>query len=505
MEPDEYPAIPEPRSQYGPRIVEQPIWTDRLSEVNWWPGKLRYYESPLSLAANFCALNGINLKEFENFFGYAVGEEWRLDQEDLCRIASLLNEDIAVVESVFYTAVHLEDLGGYHFRDEKGNSNTVRYCQQCAYSGYHSHLHELRWLKCCPFHLRPLDRTLNAGMNNTIASRRVDSITRSMLSHCRAWPRSEQIDPFISNARENVYLRLLSAWTRHTRDAAAEFSRGEFWYSDFHDRIEERTYNHLMGRLRKLESMPELIEPLFVTKGEEWQLETRHFPSNVRDELHQLRPHTPFWMIFDFYKDVGIRSHHHPPPYIAKLRAGQDQLRRRHGECRCCWGREKAGWVYHWLRTDPDELPNWRLSCPYDVALEELELEWGNKYDVLSTRKAQEETFRFYNQSKVMHDADLIDYTPEANVTAQGYLCIYPQAWTCCEWKKTSPLMELLNATAEFEIDSALFKINRWLDRIEKKRAHPEARDEPSKCVRLRETDDGLLLIKWTHSDRPEK
>lgn len=504
MEPDEYPAISEPRSQCGPRIVEQLTCAEQLPEVNWWPGKLRYYESPLSFAANFCALNCINLKEFGKFFGYTVGQEWRLTREDLCRIACLLNEDIEVVESVFNTSVHLGDFDAYHIPDEKRNSDMVHYCPRCADSGYHSHLHELPWLKRCPFHLRSLNIAPSSGVSETIAARRANSTKKLMLSRCGTWPRCDQIDPFISNARENVYLRLLFVWTRHSSEAAEEFSRGEFWDSDFHGHIEERTYKHLMGQLQKLESMPELIEPLFVTKGEKWHLETRHFPSNVRDEISRLRPNMPFWMILAFYKDVAIRSHQ-PPPYIGKLRAVQDQLRRRHGECCCSWRREKAGWGYHWLRTDPDRQSNGRLLCPYEVALEQLELEWGNKYDVFSKRKAHEETYRFFHQSKTMYDANLIEYTPEASVNADGYLCAYPQVWTCCEWKKTSPLQDLLNATAEFEIDSAQFKINRWLDLIEKKRVHPLVGDQPCKCVRLKETDDGLLLIKWTHADWEEK
>lgn len=504
MELQQYPPIPEPRSRYWPRIVEQLTCTELLPEVNWWPGKLRYYESPLSFAANFCSLNCINLKEFQKFFGYNVGQEWRLTREDLWRIAFLLNEDINVVESVFYTSVHLGYRDAYHVRGKKGNSDSVHYCPRCADLGYHSLLHELPWLKRCPFHLRSLDIASCTGVNDTIASRRVNSIKNLMLSRCRTWPRCEQIDPFISNARENVYLRLLSAWTRNSSDAAEEFSRGEFWDSDLYDRIEERTYKHLIGRLQKLEPMPELIEPLFVTKGEKCHLETRHFPINVRDEIIRLRPNISFWMIFAFYKDVAIRSDQ-PPPYIGKLRAVQDQLKRRHGECCCSWRREKAGWDYHWLRTDPGRLSNGRLLCPYEVALEELELKWGNKYDVLSNRKAHEEIYFFFQQSKAMCDADLIEYTPEANVNAEGYLYTYPQVWTCYEWKKTSPLRDLLNATAEFEIDSAQFKINRWLDMIEKNRVHPSTRDEPGKCVRLRETDDGLLLIKWTHADWGEK
>ncbi|MBV1777455.1 hypothetical protein KSF73_17165 [Burkholderiaceae bacterium DAT-1] len=481
------------------RIAQQSTHVDRLTEVNWWPGKLRYYESPLSLAASFCALNGISLKEYESYMGYTVGNESLLDRDALYRIASLLNEDITIIESIFISSVQHEDNSINTFPYEKRNSDTVRYCPQCAEFGFHSHLHELSWLKLCPLHLRSLKSTYAGNKSSSIASRRVDALTRLMLSHCRSWPRSEQVDSFISHSRENVHLRLLVEWRRNANDEMTKFSRGEIWSGDFYKIFDERTNKDHIGRLRKLEPMPELIEPLFVTLGENYKLEMRHFPGNVRDELHRLSPHTPFWMIFNFYKEVSLRSIH-PPSYMIKLRAVQSHLRERHGVCRCSWRRERAGWSYHWLRVDPERLRCLQLPCPYDVALEFLEHEWGNSYDILSIRNAEKRNIAFIQQAKEMHDADLIDYTPEANVSPEGYLHIFQQAWRCCEWKKTSVLTDLMNTTAEFEIDSALFKVIQWLDKIEIG-AHPSEIYNSNKCVYLKETEQELVLIKWTSAD----
>lgn len=66
-----------------------------------------------------------------------------------------------------------------------------------------------------------------------------------------------------------------------------------------------------------------------------------------------------------------------------------------------------------------------------------------------------------------MHDAGLVEYTPAANVSPEGYLYTHPQVWPCCEWNTSSPLTELMNTAAEFEIDTAVRKTLKWLVALE--------------------------------------
>lgn len=151
----------------------------------------------------------------------------------------------------------------------------------------------------------------------------------------------------------------------------------------------------------------------------------------------------------------------------------------------------------HWVQVHPYEWPHWNCTCPYDVALQELELNWGRVDRVLSYRKAQQEELRFIQDSREMYDAGFIGYTPTAHVSPEGYLC-YPQAvLPYCEWILNSPLTELFSAMAEFEVEAAFNKLSKWLDDIDDGHM-PDSHDAHSDYVRLCETEEGLLLIKWT-------
>src|SRR4051812_43147100 len=63
-----------------------------------------------------------------------------------------------------------------------------------------------------------------------------------------------------------------------------------------------------------------------------------------------------------------------PPGFARDTDSCIQALQSRHPACRCEWGREKAGWAYHWVRVHPDDWPHWNLVCPYAVAREQLEL-----------------------------------------------------------------------------------------------------------------------------------
>jgi hypothetical protein len=473
--------------------------------VNWWPGKLRPFESLMSFAARFCALNGITIWELESFLGHRLDNGSCFTQDDLCRIASLLSENLSLVETVFVQTIQLSDCGQYGLPCIEHSSEEIHYCQRCAEFGYHSYLHDAPWLARCPFHFTSLKTYSNSDYKDTIFSRKIDSLSRLMMANCRAWPRSDEGDFEIFKFERNVCLQLLSAWTKNVRATAIELSQGQFWDCDEQDRFETKSYKPGIGRLRKLEHMPALIEPLFTTVGEAWQLETRRFPLETKFQLHRLRKYARFWRIFNFYKNVAARANN-PPPFIAKLRATQMALKERHGKCRCRWGREKAGWWgYHWIKTHPEEWPYLNLKCPYDVALEDLELAWGHPDRVLSSRLAEAERSRFLRECGIMHDAGLIEYTSNANISPEGYLYAVPQVWPCCEWKETSSLTELLNTAAEFEIDSASIEIDKWLDAIDVGSTPPSEWKTITGCVRLCETEEGLLLIKWTPEEKIQR
>lgn len=463
--------------------------------INWWPGNLRPYESTISFLTRFCELNCASLNQCFQFFECQIGYQ-RLTAADISRIMSLLREDLSLVQTVFSPSVTLDYCGRYNLPQVKANPRSVRYCEECAAQGYHSYLHEANWLSKCPFHMIDLE-TCSSKRTGTIAGQLMAALKQLMRSSNKVWP---YVDAGCFNIHEQGELEHLAAWAKKASTAAIRLSQGQIWHCDLGNFIGETSFEHAIGRLRTFEPMPKLIEPLFTEAGETWHLETRQFPFQAKFELARLKPHLGFELIFDFYKNVSRRSAN-SPPFVKKYKIALDAIRTRHGICRCNWGRIKEGWYYHWMKVTHDEWPLWPYTCPYNIALQELELGWGRADLVLSSRKAEDERLRFIRLSRLMRDAGLIEYTPDAKISPEGYLYWYPQVWPCCEWINNSPLTELLSTAAEFEIEAAISRLTAWLDDIDDG-FEPQLRNDPTNCVRLCETEEGLSLIKWTQPVR---
>lgn len=464
-----------------------------LPTVNWWKGKLRPYESALSFAACFCALNGIPAKQHEHFFGYAVGEEWRLDQAGLQRIAALLQEASASVESVFVPTVRLELTAYWAAPSLDG----VRYCRHCAQLGYHSYLHEVAWLDRCPFHLTELTWVPNQSEGTSRAKRKLGTLTALLRSHCRGWPLTDDGDAVLQQRMKEGYLPLLQAWTQQAREAGARLSTILHW--DASEPGAART--HSAEHLRCIAPMPHALTLLTRHPDPAWDVDIRHFSDDVKAELLRLDSVARLWTIFDFFKRVAAQSRD-APPFIGRLRAAQQALDERHGACRCHWAIERAGWVYHWVKVRPPGSPRWNGKCPYRVAIDALELHWGDPSRVLSRRKTHEDLLGFIESSRVIRDAGLIDFAEGANVSPQGYLYAYPQIWPCCIWRESSPLTSLLHTMAEFEVDAAVDELTVWLDAINEE-TPPVEREGFEDLVRLREEENGLSVLRWIRTGTP--
>lgn len=467
--------------------------------INWWKGNLRPYESVISFLTRFNELNSTTVNQCEEFFGCQVGYDRQLTGADIGRIAFLLNEDLSLVQSVFSPSVTLDHCGHYKLPWVRSNSDSVRYCEECAVAGYHSYLHEVRWLSKCPFHMSDLKTCYSKKNAGSIAIRRMAALKNLMQLNCNAWPCAAE-ESFAIHMRG--HLHYLDTWTKNASSAALQLSQGQIWRSDGGAFIDETSIKHAMGRLRTLAVMPKAIEPLFNEIGRTWLVEIRRFPLQAKADLASLRPDISFDILFDFYKGM-IAYSAIPPPFVAKRQAAQDAIKERHGRCHCKWGLVQEGWHHCWRRVHPDEWPHWACICPYDVAVNELEFGWGRADVALSTRKAAKERLRLITLSRLMRDAGLIGYTRDASVSPEGYLYMYPQVWPCCEWIHNSPLTDLLNAAAEFEIDSAVSRLNTWLGHIDDG-FEPTVRDDPTSCVRLCETEEGLSLIKWWQTEHDE-
>ncbi|QCC05363.1 Transposon Tn7 transposition protein TnsD C-termianl domain-containing protein (plasmid) [Cupriavidus necator H16] len=464
--------------------------------VNWWPGNLRPYESRLSFVARFCALNGINVRKCAEFLRVEPDGCTPLPIDEIKRLASVLGEAAPLVEDVFSPSIRFIDVGRYGPPPDSRERRAIRYCETCMQHGYHSYLHQLGWLSRCPFHLSELKTTWAQKHTASFVSQRVGALEFVMRQRCRTWPHG--IDAGFP-AREQGRVASLAGWVARASVAAARMSLGEIWSSGNDGMPGAVSLDQAFAQLRTLEPPPEDIEQLLIEAGDRWTLESHVFARQAKIQLGHLRLcHLSFADVLHFYIRINAASAN-PSSFVTRLNAIQDR-QARHGTCRCRWRLTKEGRLSRWVSVRPEEGPRWGLICPYDIALNELQLGWGRSDLALSNRPAEQERRRFCSVSHAMRDLGLIRYTRDAAVAPAGYLYADQDVWTCCEWVRESPLTAVLDMAVAWETELTFDALTTWLDDIDRGVA-PLERDDSKSCVRLRETDDGLLLIKWTRAE----
>ncbi|MHA6884513.1 hypothetical protein [Ralstonia pseudosolanacearum] len=460
--------------------------------VNWWPGNFRPYESRLSFLARFCDLNGINTRRCLKFLEINPDENAPVSSEAIARCSSVLHETLPAVQAMFSPSLRFVDCDHYAPFPSWHHHYWLRYCEACARDGYQSYLHGVGWLTMCPFHMEELKRAWGPHRTGTGAAGAIAALSVVMREHCKSWPHCSDCAPVFRQGQ----LADLEQWVVRASLAAAQMSHGELWRSDedaFHGPL---SVAQSIGQLRALAPMPEAIEPLFTNIGDTWHVETHSFPPQARAELERLkRLHLGFARIFDFYKCISAFSET-PPSFVVLVRTVQDSLRARHGACHCGWGLANGGWESHWIKVPAEEGTRWLMPCPFDVGLTELEFGWGRHGPALKGRNAVGEQVCFVSWAHEIHVAGLIRYTKGAKVSPEGCLYIDQDITSCCEWIQGSPLTDLFNMAASWEVESAYSALSAWLDDIEDG-LPPTQRDDPIYCVRLCATDDGLSLIRW--------
>jgi hypothetical protein len=462
--------------------------------INWWEGNLRPYESLTLFVIRFCDLNGTTPAQCCEYLGLA--DEYSIPSDaDMERIAVVLNENLTVVRTVFEPSITLGDCGRYCPPQSEAHPSIVRYCEACAVHGYHSYLHEIHWLLKCPFHMCDLKRCPETRYTGAAAVRRRSALKHVMQKNWSKWPRAADT-PF--TLHEGGVLGRLEEWVLSASGAARRLSKGQIWHSGEGEFIAEKSLGQAIGRLRTLTPMPREIEPIFTDIGETWELHTYRFPMPCKEELKRIEPHFGFSSIFDLYKKVSAWSAVQPAFVVQRLRT-QEAIKKRHGTCHCSWGKVINGWSYHWENVNPEDSPHWGSTCPYDVAVEELERRWGRAELVLSRRHAENALFYFISQSYAMHSLELIVYTKDAKLSSEGQLYAYPQVWPCCEWASESPLAALLDLAGSFEVETVADSLWNWLNAIDTG-ASPRGRVESTSCLRLCEEEDGLVLINWSRT-----
>lgn len=454
--------------------------------LNWWPGNLRPYESASSFIARFGELNGISGKECRAFLaGFGV------DTRDVAfpRLAEMLNEPSSVVTTVFGPLISLADCAEYRLPPLQ-NSQSLRYCPVCATSGYHSYLHEIPWLAKCPFHGAALKEHFLAVRMNAADTRSSEAFRSLMMEASTQWPRALDESATI---HERGCLGLLSDWCSRATVASKAMSVGQIWRAGA-EHCTDLSIGEAIGLLRSLAPMPEQIQPLFVDVGHLWRVETRHFPAESRQALVTISPPLLVQTFLDYYKHCTVRTRT-VTTFMILATCWKEELKQRHGECHCCWGRTGTGWNQTWIQVHEDEWPQWNLLCPYQIAIEELDRCSGDVFVGLNRSQRDRAESQDIGASTYMYELGMVKWPEDAGIPSNE-IKFFPQNLVHLVWQGSSVLNSLLEALAEQEIEQLGAALTVWLDAISLG-SHPAAKREITKSVRLRESEKGLSLVTW--------
>lgn len=461
--------------------------------VNWWPGCLRPYESGVSFVLRFCVLNCIPLKQGIEFLGVNQSDRDRPDIH-ITRVAELLHENIRAVEAIFSGLLSFSEhsyVPPFNSDDQK----RVRYCKECAKYGYHSCLHEIEWIVQCPFHLCEIAEEYLHWSSSSTYVRRLETLEFLMRKHCLDWPYCRtSLQVLHDQSRERI--GSLIDWVSRADKAAFDLSAGERWLSG--EMIEGRpSLLQIMGHLQALEPLPECLAQIVIQPDRQWEHEIRSFSHRTARDLERIESGgLGFLTVFDFYKTVMPRCIE-APKYTRKLQEAKKCLQARHTVCNCSWRYIRDSWMseWHWIQVNTDEGRNKSWLCPVTLALEELDLGWGGA-ELKSQTQARRERARLLYLAQEMRDAGLVRYVMGAKLARNGPPFPSWDAYAQLEWSGTSSLTRLLDTAAEWEIEAASSVLEEWLNDVAEG-THPRIRHGPTRVVRLRQSEEGVSLIRW--------
>jgi hypothetical protein len=445
-------------------------------EINWWLGNLYPYESVLSFAARFCTLNSINIRQLYEYFKIHSHCELSLSEDQIVRIAKKLGDDTDIARTVFSTI----DDRLYHLRYRPSSSKRrreIRYCEDCIRNGYHSCLHEVGWIYKCPLHQCEL-KTATIDAAGVIFELKFNVLTNLMRQHCNAWPFGSE-NLFFLREMEKIYS--IENWIVEANNSISQDAHNEVWVS----RLSGNSLpplSQVFGQIISLKAPPKSIAPIFSDFSQGWSIKKNYFNNEIKDELHRVTSLLCIDDVFRLYKYVKAFSEI-KSPFSSKLKSAQEIIKSKHSKCECNWILMREGWGFHWVKMNPEYRPYSGIRCPYEEAINELELGWGRHDIALSRRLAMNSMNYYFTLITMIKELGLFKLVN--SIDGIG-----------AEWNEDSPLSELFNTMAECEIKVQLRNMVNWLDFIEDG-GHPSLKSFNSRCVRLCETDEGLTLIRW--------
>lgn len=166
----------------------------RKLEVNWRPGTTSVFESIWNLRRKFSFLNRLDVALTNDAIrADNCGVDGDLDLGN--SMLEFLGEPFQIFCdcSLGRFLLPAEITGG----DRRFKVVNLRFCEACIVRGYHSPIHQLPWVACCPIHGIPLrERCPECGniipvriwANGNLGHQRTKSKINTDFCHCNLWP-----------------------------------------------------------------------------------------------------------------------------------------------------------------------------------------------------------------------------------------------------------------------------------------------------------------------------
>jgi hypothetical protein len=458
--------------------------------VNWWRGNLRQHESYLSLVVRFAHLNDIRLGQACMYLDDLLGNRTEPGEADLTRLADSLSEDRTTLQSVIREPVKLTPCLGTLLPHDAADGS-LRYCEQCAAAGYHSYLHEYRWLARCPLHNTQLQVVWPSTRTGSSFVRTGNALAHVMSTACPEWPMAPPM--FQPDVFEG--LAWLVHWVVSAAAKARQLTEQAIWSSETTIFRDSSDFRKAIGEMHALEPIQPTMAPMFVTFDRDCVRHVRHFSPAAAASVAQMAMGS-LKRLFSIYQRLAPYAE---PPNLAAvaLAACRDQLKARHLQCRCRWGRETLGWTTRWVPVHQEDWPLSMLTCPNAVACEALELAVGRRYEYLSSRREYEERLSLTTDACSVAKQGLATWEDETEMSDENLTYSTKDVWRSIHWVGNAGLNEVFEAVACAEIESVQQALLGWLDSIDAGR-HPARYTSPGRKPQLCLAAEAMYLVTWT-------
>ncbi len=448
----------------GTRALERR--RSRHPKVNWGKGQLLPYESSASFFAKFCLLNGLRPVAAKKFIeAVCYPDQWSPDgvkPTAISILTRLLDENISIVRTLYRYQLDLVTCYGstgqnvyldWLINHEK-NWYHLTYCPDCIRMGYHASFHEYAWLAKCPIHHCELvtDESFNSrNLDNFYEG--VKRLISIMEAFCPRWLEigaHHAVHQSLKSARFIEFRR----WVKSAQKTGMDFNASHVFSLRGND-YSTNTLKLFWGRLSWKLPIPRNIALIVANPIHATHPTIKSLPKAPVSQLREVVSSIPFETLSRFYR-MNTMFENNMPAYRIAAMTMLKLIKARHdtSHCRCSWGRAHDG---HWWRRDPDRGPNFSITCPVEIVMEEIQVGWIDFRTDFSARLSRDIWQEYYSYCQ-----HLIQLGYGRRIEGK-YDYLHPLV----QLTFTPELIELIEELLFYEFRDHLHDLDGWLKQID--------------------------------------